>query len=135
MFKMSGNRILIFITTLVVLFFALHNCWQSKSPGEKWLYIYEAVARNYAGNVLGPGRGAKVPVPEPLAGNSVTTHEDFVTFASNSIPGLVLAFAPNGKPPAPMDSGYAGRDWLPMRDSWYVLSTNPQQRNESSKKQ
>lgn len=134
MFAMSGNRILIFVTILAITFFALHNCWQSKSPSEKWLYIYENAARDYAGNVLGPGRNAKVPIPEQLAGNSVTIHEHFVTFMSNSNPPLVLAFAPNGKPTVLANSGAAGREWLLVRDSWYELSMRSPPRNESSKK-
>lgn len=125
MFQMNANRLLIFVTVLVATFFALQNCWQSKSPSEKWLYVHEGAARDYAGQVLGPGRGAKVPVPESLTQTVIKTHETYVTFSPKNDPQLVLAFSPNTKPPAPVDPAAAGKDWLPLGDSWYQLSFIP----------
>ncbi len=122
---MDANRLLIFVTVLVVIFFTLHNCWQSKPPSEKWLYMNEGAARDYAGQVLGPGRGAKVPIPESLAHSVINTYDTYVTFAPKSDLQLVLAFSPNAKPPVPKDPASAGKDWLPLRDSWYQLKVIP----------
>ena len=81
----------------------------------------EGAARDYAGQVLGPGRGAKVPVPEPLSRTVINTYDTYVTFSPKNNPQLVLAFSPNAKPPAPEVPGSAGKVWLPLRDSWYQL--------------
>ena len=118
---MNVNRLLIFVTVLVAIFLALHNCWQSKPPSEKWLYMNEAAARDYAGQVLGPGRGAKVPIPESLTHTVIKTYDTYVTFSPNNNPRLMLAFSPDAKPPAPIDPASVGKDWLPLGDSWYQL--------------
>ncbi len=125
MFLMNTNRVLIFITVLAVAFFALHNCWQSKPASEKWLYMNDGAARDYAGQVLGPGRGAKVPIPETLTHSVIEAYDTYVTFAPKSDSHLVLAFSPNAKPPAPKDPASAGKDWLPLGDSWYQLTLIP----------
>ncbi len=122
---MSTNRLLIFITVLMVIFFALRNCWQSKPPGEQWLFFHESAARDYAGQVLGPGRGAKAPIPQPLTGTVITTYATYVTFSPKNNPELVLAFSPNAEPPAPKDPAAAGQGWLPLGNSWYQLNVVP----------
>ncbi len=125
MFQMNANRLLIFITVLLVVFFALQNCWQGKPLSEKWLYMNEGAARDYAGQVLGPGRGAKVPIPGSLSQTLVTTYDTYVTFSPKDNPRLVLAFSPDVEPPQPRDPALAGRHWLPLRDSWYLLKAAP----------
>jgi hypothetical protein len=125
MFKMNANRLLIFVTVLVVVFFALQNCWQGKPPSEKWLYMNEGAARDYAGQVLGTGRGAKVPIPESLSHTVIKTYDTYVTFSPKNDPQLILAFSSNAKPPAPKDPASAGQGWLPLRDSWYQLEVIP----------
>ncbi len=122
---MNTNRLLIFVTVLAVMFFALRNCWHSKPASEQWLFFNESAARDYAGQVLGPGRGAKVPIPKPLTGTVITTHATYVTFSPENNSQLVLAFSPDAKPPAPKDPASAGQDWLPLGNSWYQLTVIP----------
>lgn len=125
MFQMNANRLLIFITVLVAIFLTLQNCWQSKLPSERWLYMNEAPARDYAGQVLGPGRGAEVPIPEALTNSEITTYDTYVTFSPKKNPKLLLAFSPDTKPPAPDDPALKGKDWLALGDSWYQLVAVP----------
>lgn len=125
MFQMTSHRMLIFFSVLIVAFVTLQQCWQRKSPSEKWLYVNEHAARDYAGQVLGPGRSARVPMPERLAGSIVTIHDSFVTFSPKQDPDLVLAFSPDAEPPVPVAMITSGEHWAPLRDGWYVLRHAP----------
>ncbi len=122
MFEIKRNRLLLFLTALIAVFLLLQNCWQSKSASDKWLYLFEDSARDYAGQVLGVGRGTNVPIPERLAGTAITVYDTYVTFSPKSGPPLVLAFSPDAKPPAPDDPVHAGQDWIPLGDAWYRLA-------------
>ena len=116
--KMTGKRVLIVLTFILMFGLMLQQCWQSKSPGEKWLYFFGKPAREYAGIVLGPGRGANVPVPENLGATIIVTHEDHLIFSPRQDPDLLFAFSPGGPPPA---DELQNRSWKSMGDSWYVL--------------
>jgi len=112
---MTLKRVLIFLSVVLLAGLVLHQCWQGKSQAERWFFYFERMARDYAGRVLGPERGTSVPVPKELAGNVVEVHEHYVTFSPKQDPGLVLAFAPEGKPPVSRD----GRDWTALGNGWY----------------
>lgn len=116
--KMTGRRVLFVITFMVMVVLMLQQCWHSKSPGEKWLYFFSDAATDYAGEVLGPGRGTSVPPPEALSGANVSVHENHVTFSPKQDPGLVLAFSPTGPPPA---DDFKSGSWKPLGNAWYVL--------------
>jgi len=124
-FGINARRLLIFVSIILLIGLVLQQYWASKSPEEKWLYIFQYPARDYASKVLGPARGSHVPLPEELSGNVVEVRESYVVFAPKQSPQLKMAFAPIGKPPAP-DSA---QDWFPLEDGWYVLragaATNP----------
>ncbi len=111
--RMTLTRVLFFLTFILMLGLLLQQCWQSKTPSEKWLYFFGESARDYAGTVLGQGRGTDVPVPEELSHTSIEIFDSFVTFKPNT-PGLVLAFSPGVPPPA--ESG----SWFAIGDGWYV---------------
>ena len=97
--RMTLKRVLIFLSFVFMVILLLQQCWQSKTPSEKWLYFFGESARDYAGMVLGPGRGTAVPIPEELSGSNVEIFDRFVTFAPKQDPGLILAFSPQGPPP------------------------------------
>ncbi len=118
--RMSISRLVIFAAVVVAAFFVLKQCWEAYPPEEKWLYMYEDDAREYAGRVLGPQRGRTVPLPDSLAGNIVTIGEDYVVFSPRQNPDLVLAFAPRGRPPD--DAGHGKGRWLVLRDGWYLFA-------------
>ena len=122
--KMTAVRVLFFFSFVLLVGLLLQQCWQSKTDGEKWLYFFGESAREYADNVLGPGRSTDVLVPEELSGSSIEVFETFVTFSPKQDPGLVLAFSPGGPPTAdPVDP------WVDIGDGWYVRSdpsSNPQ---------
>ena len=65
--RMTANRLALFVSLILVMGVLLQQCWQRFSPAEKWLYFFEDPARHYAGQVLGPGRGSAVAIPESLA--------------------------------------------------------------------
>ena len=52
--QMSLKRVLVFLSFMLMVGLMLQQCWQSRSPGEKWLYILGDPARDYAGLVLEP---------------------------------------------------------------------------------
>jgi len=116
--KMTGKRVLFALTFMVMIGLMLQQCWQSKSPGEKWLYFFSDAARDYAGDALGPRRGTDVPVPEALDGSNVVVKEHYVTFSPKQDPDLTLAFSPAGPPP---QEDLRGRSWKPLGEGWYVL--------------
>ena len=116
---MTLKRVLIFLSLMLMVGLMLQQCWQSKTTSEKWLYFFEDVARDYAGEVLGPGRGTDLPIPEELSGTLIEVYESFVTFSPEQDPSLVLAFSPGGEP-AEND---ATRSWSPLGDGWYVLAS------------
>lgn len=118
--KMTLKRVLIFLSLVLMVGLMLQQCWQSKTASEKWLYFFEDVARDYAGEVLGPGRGADVPIPDELSSTSIEVYENFVTFSPMQDPDLVLAFSPGGEP---SEDGTT-RSWSSLGDGWYVLA-NP----------
>lgn len=118
--KMTLQRVLIFVSLVLMAGLMLQQCWQSKTASEKWLYFFEDAARDYAGEVLGPGRGTDVPIPDELNGTFIEVNENFVTFSPKQDPDLVLAFSPGGEPA----EGDATRSWFSLGDGWYVL-TNP----------
>lgn len=115
--KMTAKRILLFLSFLLMVGLMLQQCWQSKTASEKWLYFFKEPARDYAGNVLGAGRGADVPIPDELSGTTIEVYESFVTFSPKQDVSLVLAFSPAGKPV----DGDATKSWSPLGDGWYVL--------------
>ena len=123
--KMTLKRVLIFLSLVLMFGLMLQQCWQSKTASEKWLYFFEGTARDYAGEVLGPGRGTDVPIPSELSSNSIEVYESFVTFSPKQDPALVLAFSPGGEPA----EGDATRSWSSIGDGWYVLA-NPSQSAE-----
>jgi len=116
-FGINARRLLIFVSIILLIGLLLQQYWASKSPEEKWLYIFQYPARDYASKVLGSARGTHVPLPEELSGNEVEIQERYVVFAPKQTPQLKLAFAPTGKPPAPGNA----QDWFPLEDGWYVL--------------
>lgn len=115
--QMSLKRVLIFLSFMLMVGLTLQQCWQSKSPGDKWLYILGEPARDYAGLVLGPDRGAEVPVPEELSTTEIVVHDDHVVFYPKQDPNLVLAFSPAGMPAEDASS----ESWSRLGDGWYVL--------------
>ena len=117
MLKMTLKRVLIFLSVILLAGLGMRQCWQSKTDSEKWLYLFGDVAREYAGEVLGPGRGTHVPIPEQLQASEISVHENFVTFSPTQSPGLTLAFSPDGVPAAD-PSGYP---WTSIGNAWYVL--------------
>ncbi len=121
MFDINARRLILFVTLILGVALMLQQYWQRKSDSEKWLYFNERVARSYAGEVLGPGRGTRVPLPEGLTGTTVTTYDSYVTFAPMQSPDLVLAFSPDARPPKPPSPG-GGSDWVALGDGWYELS-------------
>jgi hypothetical protein len=116
--KMTATRVLFVLSFILMIGLMLQQCWQSKTPSEKWLYFFGDAARDFAGNALGPGRGSDLPVPEALGGTQVVVHENHVTFSPNQAPDLVLAFSPSGPPP-PDES--PDRVWKPLGDGWFAL--------------
>lgn len=116
--KMTGKRVLFVLSFILLIGLTLQQCWQSKSPAEKWLYFFKDTARDYSGIVLGAGRGTNVPVPEELSKTNIEVHERHVTFAPRQEPGLMLAFSPRGAPPA---DELRGGKWQAIGDGWYLL--------------
>jgi len=123
MTKITLKRVLFFLIFISMIWFIMHQYWQSKPSSEKWLYLFGNVARDYAGNVLGPGRGTNVPVPEKLSGSEIVLQDSFVTFSPRQEPGLNLAFSPDGVPPG---VGPAGQFWSALGDGWYLLKSSTQ---------
>lgn len=128
--KITLNRFLIFVTFVLVMGLVLQQCWQRRSDAEKWLYLFDEPARDYAGRVLGPDRGTGLAPPEPLSDMEVQVHEreGYVVFTSTMFsgddgPALYMAFAPEGRPPRPEDR--PGQDWVGVRDAWYQLRPAP----------
>lgn len=128
--KITLNRFLIFLVLIVLIGLALQQCWQRRPDAEKWLYLFDEPARAYAGRVLGPDRGTGLEPPEPLSDMEVRIHEreGYVVFTSTMFSGdngppLHMAFAPDGRPPAPDDM--PGLDWVRVRDGWYQLRPAP----------
>lgn len=113
--RMTVKRVLLFLSFVVMVGLGLQQCWQSKTASEKWLYFFGESARDYAGTVLGPGRGTQVPVPDELSGSQVEIYDSFVTFSPKQDPSLVLAFSPSAPP-----AGEGGDTWSHIGDSWYV---------------
>lgn len=122
MLKMTLKRVLIFLSVILLVGLSMRQCWQSKTDSEKWLYLFGNVARDYAGEILGPGRGTLVPVPEQLLESEISVYEDFVTFSPSQTLGLTLAFSPEGVPTAD-PSGYP---WMSIGNAWYVLDHQAQ---------
>lgn len=127
--KITLNRFLIFLSIVLLAGLMMQQCWQRKSDAEKWLYIFEEPAREYAGRVLGPDRGTGLPPPESLADTEVTVRADegYVVYLSDMFAGagrpeLRMAFSPGGAPPVP--AGHPG-GWARVRDSWYWLRPAP----------
>jgi len=123
MTKITIKRVLFFLIFISMIWFIMHQYWQSKPASEKWLYLFGNVARDYAGNVLGPGRGTNIPVPAKLSGSEIVLQDGFVTFSPRREPGLNLAFSPAGVPPG---AGPAGRSWSALGDGWYLLKSSTQ---------
>lgn len=128
--KITLNRALMFLTIMLVAAVLMQQCWQRKPDAEKWLYLFEDPAREYAGRVLGPDRGTGLLPPEPLKETQVDVHEQegYVVFSSAMFsetrePTLHLAFSPEGPPPAPKDK--LGVAWVSVRDAWYQLRPAP----------
>jgi hypothetical protein len=117
-FTMNARRLLIFISIVVVIGLALQQLWARKAPTEKWLYLNDYPARQYANKVLGPARGTDVPLPEELSSHTVEVHDKYVVFTTTRLsPPLTMAFAPVEKPPPPDRVS----DWAMLGDGWYVL--------------
>ena len=114
--RITNKRLILFASLLFFVVIMLQQCWQRYSPAEKWLYFFEEPARIYAGQVLGPGRGTEVPMPEALAKTEIEVLDDHVVFKPRNDPPVTLAFAPSGRPP-----DRDGVNWTPLRDGWYVL--------------
>ena len=94
MFSINARRLLIFSSIVIIIGVLVQQNWASKTPDEKWLYLFKYPAQQYANKVLGPAQGSHLPVPEELSGNKVEIQERFVVFAPKQSPDLVLAFAP-----------------------------------------
>lgn len=128
--KITLTRFLVFLSVILMVALTLQQCWQRKSDAEKWLYLFERPAREYAGRVLGPDRDTGLQPPEPLKQMMVEVHgkEGYVVFTSamfsaNGRPLLHMAFATDGPPPDPGDK--PDLHWVPVRDSWYQLRAAP----------
>jgi hypothetical protein len=116
--RITNKRFILFATFMLFVVVMLQQCWQNYSPAEKWLYFFEEPARIYAGQVLGPGRGMEVQVPEALAKTDIEVLDNHVVFKPRNDPPVTLAFAPSGKPP-----DRDGVGWAPLRDGWWVLGS------------
>lgn len=116
MFSMNARRLLVFVSIVVMIGLLVQQYWAAKPPAEKWMYFFKYEAEQYANKVLGPARGTHVPVPEQLSGNEVEIQQQYVVYSPKQSPGLVLAFAPTGKPP-PRE----GNDWQSLGGTWYIL--------------
>ncbi|MGA8261051.1 MAG: hypothetical protein WB783_12625 [Arenicellales bacterium] len=130
MLKITLNRFAIFVTLVLLAGVVLQQCWQRKSDAQKWLYLFDKPARDYAGRVLGADRDTHPPLPEPMKKMVVEVHEKegYVVFSSamfskDGEPSLHMAFATNGRPPDPRDE--PGFGWVRVRDSWYELRRAP----------
>lgn len=128
--KITLNRVLLFLTLVLLAGLVLQQCWQRRTEAQKWLYLFEEPARDYAGRVLGPERGTGLEPPDSLSEMSVSVdHADrYVLFSSDMFSPddgamLHMAFAPDGPPPAPEDS--PGHHWVRVRDGWYQLRPAP----------
>lgn len=128
--KITLNRFLIFVTLILLIGVMMQQCWQRRPDAEKWLYMFDEPARDYAARVLGPDRGTGLAPPEVLSDMEVQVHEreGYVVFTSNMFArdgGSVLhmAFAPQGRPAVPEDA--AGMGWARVRDGWYQLRPAP----------
>ena len=114
--RITNKRLILFASFMLLAVIMLQQCWQSYSPAEKWLYFFEEPARIYAGQVLGPGRGTEVQVPEALANTNIEVMSDHVVYTPRAEPPVTLAFSPAGRPP-----DRDGVLWTPLRNGWYVL--------------
>lgn len=128
--KITLNRFLIFLSIVFMAGLMLQQCWQRKADAEKWLYLFDEPAREYAGRVLGADRGTGLLPPEPLSDMEIRIYEDqgYVEFSSSVFsrsdePPLHMAFAPQGPPPEPAEK--PGLGWVPVRDGWYQLQPVP----------
>lgn len=128
--KITLNRVLIFLSIVLLAGLMMQQCWQRRSDAEKWLYLFEEPAREYAGRVLGPDRGTGLPPPESLSDMAVDVRaeEGYVVYSSDMFTGagkpmLHMAFATAGPPPDPPDQ--PGSGWVRVRDSWYWLRPAP----------
>jgi len=128
--KITLGRFLVFVALVAMIALGLQQCWQSKSDAEKWLYMFEEPAREYAGRVLGPDRGTGLPPPEALSEMEIEVNapDGYVVFSSAMFSKtgdytLRLAFSPQGPPPDPVDEPALG--WVPVRDGWYQLRAAP----------
>jgi hypothetical protein len=128
--RITLKRFLIFLTIMLVVGLMMQQCWQRKSDAEKWLYLFEDPARDYAGRVLGPDRGTGLPPPEPLKETIVEVDEEggyvmysSAMFSETGEPTLHMAFSPEGTPPIPEDR--PDSIWVPVRDAWYQLRPAP----------
>ena len=127
--KITLNRVLIFLSLVVFVGLMLQQCWQRKPDAEKWLYLFDEPALEYAGRVLGPDRGTGLPPPEPLSDMDVKVHaeEGYVVFSSSMFSAtgdavLHMAFSPAGPPPGPEDRAFG---WIRVGDGWYQLRPAP----------
>lgn len=128
--KITLGRFLVFLALVATVALGLQQCWQRKSDAEKWLYLFEEPAREYAARVLGPDRGRDLPPPEGLSEMEVEVNAPagYVVFSSAMFSetgdsSLHLAFSPQGAPPDPDDKPALG--WTPVRDAWYQLRPVP----------
>lgn len=108
-------RVLFFLSFVLMAGLLLQQCWQSRTASEKWLYFFGEQARGYADNVLGPGRGTDIPVPDELSGSDIKIFDSFVTFSPKQDASLILAFSPGGPP-----AGEVVGSWFAIGDGWYV---------------
>jgi len=124
--RITLHRFLLFIAFVALIAVSLQQCWQRKSDAEKWLYLFEEPARDYAGRVLGPDRGTGLAPPEALSAMlvDIDAARGYVVFASDmfaedGVFSLRMAFSPGGPPPDPEDKPAMG--WQRVRDAWYQL--------------
>jgi len=124
--RITLNRLLVFLSIVLAAGLTMHQCWQRKSDAEKWLYLFEQPAREYAGRVLGPDRGTGLQPPEALSDMAVDVHAEagYVVYTSEMFtgagkPALHMAFVPGGSPP-----NHYG-EWVFVRDGWYRLQSAP----------
>ena len=64
--KMTGKRVLFVLTFILMFGLVLQQCWQSRSPADKWLYFFGDAGRDYAGVALGADRGIQVATDGPV---------------------------------------------------------------------